>query len=157
MKKTSASTVVPKPKLPKIVSIETLRERRDQDGTAGGGRVRHDGGSDVRCRTDPPARGAPERALDLPDVRIDKVIEAKMRISRGYYDSDKIRLDILEAMLGEERGTGERPATAKTPKKRKTTGGRPSAKAERVTARTGRSDRPGTAKPARPSRSKKKP
>ena len=41
---------------------------------------------------------------DLPDVRLDKVIEARSKIARGYYDSERIRLDILGAMLEEERG-----------------------------------------------------
>jgi hypothetical protein len=41
---------------------------------------------------------------DLPDVRLEKVIEARSRIARGYYDSERVRLDILGAMLEEERG-----------------------------------------------------
>ncbi len=35
----------------------------------------------------------------LPDVRSDKVIEAKLRISSGYYDSDEVRREILRSIL----------------------------------------------------------
>jgi hypothetical protein len=41
---------------------------------------------------------------DLPDVRMDKVIEARQRIATGFYDKDRVRLDILTALLGEESG-----------------------------------------------------
>jgi hypothetical protein len=36
---------------------------------------------------------------DLPDVRRDKVIEAKLRISSGYYNRDEIRKEILRSVL----------------------------------------------------------
>ena len=36
-----------------------------------------------------------------PEVRTDKVVEAKIRISTGFYDSEEVRLRILESMLGE--------------------------------------------------------
>jgi hypothetical protein len=36
---------------------------------------------------------------ELPDVREDKVIEAKLRISSGYYNSDTVRREILRSVL----------------------------------------------------------
>ncbi len=35
----------------------------------------------------------------LPDVRPDRVIEAKLRISSGYYDNDEVRREILRSIL----------------------------------------------------------
>jgi hypothetical protein len=35
----------------------------------------------------------------LPDVRRDKVIEAKVRISTGYYNRDEIRREVLRSVL----------------------------------------------------------
>jgi hypothetical protein len=36
---------------------------------------------------------------DLPEVRRDKVIEAKLRISTGYYNRDEIRREVLRSIL----------------------------------------------------------
>ena len=36
---------------------------------------------------------------DLPEVRRDKVIEAKVRISTGYYNSDEVRREVLRSVL----------------------------------------------------------
>lgn len=36
---------------------------------------------------------------DLPDVRRDKVIEAKIRISTGYYNRDEVRREVLRSVL----------------------------------------------------------
>lgn len=41
---------------------------------------------------------------DVSDVRAEKVIEAKLRMSTGYYGDEKIKLRIIEAML-EAMGT----------------------------------------------------
>lgn len=55
---------------------------------------------------------------DPPDVRPDKVIEAKLRISTGYYNRDEIRREVLRSLLesmgvpatpGEEGPGGEAP------------------------------------------------
>jgi hypothetical protein len=36
---------------------------------------------------------------DLPEVRRDKVIEAKLRISTGYYNRDDVRREVLRSVL----------------------------------------------------------
>jgi hypothetical protein len=36
---------------------------------------------------------------DLPEVRRDKVIEAKVRISTGYYNNDEVRRQVLRSVL----------------------------------------------------------
>ncbi len=36
---------------------------------------------------------------DLPDVRADKVIEAKLKISSGYYNSDAVRRQVILSVL----------------------------------------------------------
>lgn len=36
---------------------------------------------------------------DLPEVRRDKVIEAKVRISTGYYNRDEVRREVLRSIL----------------------------------------------------------
>jgi hypothetical protein len=36
---------------------------------------------------------------DLPEVRRDKVIEAKLRISTGYYNRDEVRREVLHSVL----------------------------------------------------------
>jgi hypothetical protein len=36
---------------------------------------------------------------DLPEVRRDKVIEAKVRISTGYYNRDEVRREVLRSVL----------------------------------------------------------
>jgi hypothetical protein len=36
---------------------------------------------------------------DLPEIRRDKVIEAKVRISTGYYNRDEVRRDVLHSIL----------------------------------------------------------
>jgi len=37
----------------------------------------------------------------LPDVRREKVIEARLRISRGYYDREDVRREILRSVLAD--------------------------------------------------------
>lgn len=108
--------------LPKVVSIEELRRLRNQR-TSGRPEAPPEGNvvpestdelsADDRAVLDAEA-AAEERARimaemrealdDLPDVRMDKVIEARQRIATGFYDKDRVRLDILTALLGEESG-----------------------------------------------------
>jgi hypothetical protein len=53
---------------------------------------------------------------DLPDVRRDKVIEAKLRISTGYYNRDEVRREVLRSVLANllpsSPATGAAPADA---------------------------------------------
>lgn len=57
----------------------------------------------------------------LPDVRSDKVIEAKLRLSTGYYDSENVRREILRAVLADLLARGEvGPAGADAPKRAET-------------------------------------
>ncbi len=90
----------------KIVPIDELRARRETGQSA----------------TSPPADKAPasdqptlaglsesdrdrllkalKAGLDaLPDVRCEKIIEAKLRISSGYYERDDIRREVLRSLL----------------------------------------------------------
>lgn len=109
--------------LPKVVSIDDLRRLRAQraDGKSPGERR-----AGNALPATPPVPAADDRAAemsesaaderarlmaemrealdDLPDVRMDKVIEARQRIATGFYDKERVRLDILTALLGEESG-----------------------------------------------------
>lgn len=98
----------------KIVPIESLR-RRDEAGRAG----------EAPAVPPPTAEPSRERLLeqwkaalaDLPEVRREKVIDAKIRISTGYYESDEVRLQILESMLGAMRLEGESGSAGARPEK----------------------------------------
>jgi hypothetical protein len=48
----------------------------------------------------------------LPDVRQDKVIEAKLRISTGYYEREEIRREILRSVLQSLRSRTDAPENA---------------------------------------------
>jgi hypothetical protein len=110
-KKSTAPLAAPSSEpLPKVVSIDALRARRDEAALrASTGTAPRD---DSPSPDEPMSESERDRLLeelrselgDLPDVRLDKVIEARSKIARGYYDSERIRLDILGAMLEEERG-----------------------------------------------------
>ena len=106
----------------KIVPIETLRLKRaarEQSEEAALRALDPGMGNDANpvdghATGDPPAvearpRSAEERArlvdrfksetAELPEVRRDKVIEAKVRISTGYYDRDEIRREVVHSVL----------------------------------------------------------
>jgi hypothetical protein len=82
----------------KIVSIEELRARRR---------------STERTEQPDPARAETTAEADrdrlmkelraavdsLPDVRDEKVIEAKLRVSSGYYEREDVRREILRSLL----------------------------------------------------------
>jgi hypothetical protein len=102
---------------PKVVSIEELRElrrRRETEGNPAPKAPRSEGEADERARLMTELREALD---DLPDVRMDKVIEARQRIATGYYDKDRVRLDILTALIDEESGhdPGLTPKTRPAP------------------------------------------
>jgi hypothetical protein len=110
MKKSTAATAPSEP-LPKVVSIDALRARRDEAAlrsSATRTAPREESSSlDERMTESERDRLLEELRSelgDLPDVRLDKVIEARSKIARGYYDSERVRLDILGAMFEEERG-----------------------------------------------------
>jgi hypothetical protein len=125
----------------KIVSIEELRawraaRARDalQHAPGEGGPAPEDGGEAADAApVDPGAERARlleefRRATEhLPEVRREKVIEARLRVSTGYYDREDVRRAILRAVLRDllprgaapgndedpgaaERGTGDAPA-----------------------------------------------
>jgi hypothetical protein len=50
----------------------------------------------------------------LPDVRRDKVIEAKLRISTGYYEREEIRREILRSVLQSLRARTDAAAPGAT-------------------------------------------
>ncbi len=102
----------------KIVSIETLRQKALKRGQ---------GASDAAKPTDrepeappatlelsPLAQAELERdqsiarvrsdLAELPDVRSEKVIEARLRLSTGYYDKPEIRARIALSFLRESGG-----------------------------------------------------
>ncbi len=111
-----------------VVPIELLRRNRAQreqrqaaagpaaDGQAGddsGSAAANASGLDRTADVPHPDATAPSPALErarlldryraetagLPDVRRDKVIEAKLRISTGYYNRDDIRREVLRSVL----------------------------------------------------------
>ena len=99
----------------KIVPIELLRQQRAE--AAGGKKSAQEAGRGRETAS--PASGRTTDSdrtrlmaevksdLDeLPDVRRDKVIEAKLRISSGYYDRAEIRKQILQSVLGSILGPG---------------------------------------------------
>jgi hypothetical protein len=65
--------------------------------------------AEAQRATEARPRNAQERArlvdrfksetADLPEVRRDKVIEAKVRISTGYYNRDEVRREVLRSIL----------------------------------------------------------
>jgi hypothetical protein len=104
MKKSGATATPVKPgssekPLPKIVSIESLRAQRDAARNADG----TDGSASQEIDRDALVAQLRAEQGDLPDVRLEKIVEAKLRHTRGYYDSDQVRLDILGALFEEER------------------------------------------------------
>jgi len=112
MKKSSSPLAEPaRDPLPKVVSIESLRARREEASLREVA-AREAGKDRSPSAEEPMSEAERDRLLeelrseliDLPDVRLDKVIEARARIARGYYDSERVLLDTLEAMLEEERG-----------------------------------------------------
>lgn len=166
MKKSSAPIAPSRPELPKIVSIESLRARRDESGprnaadstngiesslTAGSAATDEAMSESERDRLIEELRS---ELVELPDVRLDKVIEARTKIARGYYDSERVRLDILGAMLEEERGPGapSNPPSSKF-ESTQTTSATPAsapsmnAKPESATAVNARSPKPESAPP----------
>ena len=107
-----------------IVPIELLRRRhaaretgrgdgppRPPGAGAGSGAnpATGDAAEAAAARAEARPRSAEERArlvdrfksetADLPDVRRDKVIEAKLRISTGYYNRDEVRREVLRSVL----------------------------------------------------------
>ncbi len=100
----------------KIVSIGALRSRRAAAESAGDPGAppaseeprtedaRSDAAKSDRSeseRPDPKKLMAAYRefAESLPEVRADKVIDAKLRISTGYYESDEVRRGVLRSIL----------------------------------------------------------
>ena len=105
-----------------VVPIETLRLKhaaRERDGAAGmrpPGVSVGDGANPVNREAAEAQRGSEARprsaeersrlvdrfkaeTADLPEVRRDKVIEAKVRISTGYYNRDEVRREVLRSIL----------------------------------------------------------
>lgn len=48
-----------------------------------------------------------EETRDLPEVRAEKVIEAKLRLSSGYYEREDVKREILRAVLANLQARGE--------------------------------------------------
>lgn len=46
---------------------------------------------------------------DLPDVRVDKVIEARLRLTSGYYDRPEVKEEIARAFLSDFRPPKDAP------------------------------------------------
>jgi hypothetical protein len=105
-----------------IIPIETLRlkraarERSEEaalraldPGMANGANPENGHAAEDQPAAEARPRSAEERArlvdrfksetADLPEVRRDKVIEAKVRISTGYYNRDEIRREVLHSVL----------------------------------------------------------
>jgi len=82
---------------PKIVSIESLRAKADAKEAARAPRA-----------DSPEPLASPES--ETPEIRSEKVLEARRRLSEGFYDRPEVRLDTLRALLGEPReDDGGRP------------------------------------------------
>ena len=147
-KKSTAPLAAPSSEpLPKVVSIDALRARRDEAALrASTGTAPRD---DSPSPDEPMSESERDRLLeelrselgDLPDVRLDKVIEARSKIARGYYDSERIRLDILGAMLEEERGPVAPQSVASTERatRKSSTGKSSTGKSSTSTSSTGKS------------------
>jgi hypothetical protein len=105
-----------------IVPIETLRLKRAareqseeaarralDSGMGNGANPVHGPAAGDQPAAEARPRSAEERArlidrfksetADLPEVRRDKVIEAKVRISTGYYNRAEIRREVLHSIL----------------------------------------------------------
>ncbi len=105
-----------------IVPIETLRLQhaaRERDeaaalrtpgaGVGNGANLVNGDAAEAQRAAEARPRSAEERArlvdrfksetADLPEVRRDKVIEAKVRISTGYYNRDEVRREVLRSVL----------------------------------------------------------
>jgi hypothetical protein len=96
----------------KIIDIKELQGRGQARGAARSrasertGEVSNDGKSaagpakaptgDERARL---LAAAKDSLNELPAVREDKVIEAKLRISTGYYDNETVRKEVLRSLL----------------------------------------------------------
>jgi hypothetical protein len=97
----------------KIVSIEQLRQLRAAEAQKGKARPAGPAAEETQDAAAPapsevrPSAEERDRIMrelkadmeELPDVRRDKVIEAKLRISTGYYNSDEIRREVLRSFL----------------------------------------------------------
>jgi len=94
----------------KIVPIEVLRQRRAPraGGAAPGAGPESAEGAERPDRAGKTLSAGERRALmaelraemkDLPEVRRDKVIEAKLRISTGYYNREEVRREILRSLV----------------------------------------------------------
>lgn len=100
---------------PKIVSIESLRAKADAKAKTD---ARANATANARAeakarpnapRADSPAPPAPSES-ESPEIRNEKVLEVRRRLSEGFYDRPEVRLDTLRALLGEPReDDGRRP------------------------------------------------
>lgn len=81
---------------PKIVSIESLRAKAKAKAKA-----------ETEAKTTTPRAGAPgplaSPESDSAETLSEKVLEARRRLSEGFYDRPEVRLDTLRALLGEPR------------------------------------------------------
>lgn len=85
----SSKSGSPKEPLPKVVSIDELRARRSQ---------RTPEKADSRD-LDRVIEDLKRELEQLPDVREEKVIQAKLRMSTGFYGDDQVKLRVIESML----------------------------------------------------------
>lgn len=99
----------------KIVSIDTLRaqakEKRSAQGAEPTSSVNEEAAT---LELSPEARALLDREqtiarlksdlVDLPDVRAEKVIEARIRLSTGFYDRPEVRAEVARAFLRENLG-----------------------------------------------------
>lgn len=101
------------PQRPAASQKPAAGEREDQARRAREPRARVDSGNAARTRE--PSAPVDRAGLmaeiksdleELPDVRKDKVIEAKLRISTGYYDRPEVKKRILQSFLGSILGGG---------------------------------------------------
>jgi hypothetical protein len=84
-----------------IIPIETLRANRakSREQTARTADSTSQAQESEAYDRDRLADELKSKLAELPDVRQDKVIEAKLRISSHYYDKEEVRREILRSVL----------------------------------------------------------